>query len=148
MLAEDWASTLKVVGLIFIAIRHIFSLPDICIELRLTAQTSEQLAPNFMQTYLETFCFSLPKGKYAYIESSYRQKGDKAELVSRSMSGTKCMHFVYNMRGIYMGRMNVVQNYGQVRKVLLSLSGNHDRPWHKATVDIPNVAQPYKVRNI
>ena len=64
------------------------------------------------------------------------------------MSGIKCMHFVYNMRGIYMGRMNVVQNYGQVRKVLLILSGNHDRPWHKATVDIPNVAQPYKVRNI
>ena len=97
---------------------------------------------------LEENQFFLSEGKYAYIESSYRQKGDRAELISKSMSGTKCMHFMYNMRGIYMGRIDVVQNYGQVRKVLLSLSGNHDRPWRKAFVDIPDVAQPYKVRNI
>lgn len=55
---------------------------------------------------------------------------------------------MYNMRGIYMGRIDVVQNYGDVKKALLSLSGNHDRPWRKAVVDIPNMAQPYKVRTI
>ena len=97
---------------------------------------------------LEDNQFFLSEGKYAYIESSYRQKGDRAELISKSMSGTKCMHFMYNMRGVYMGRIDVVQSFGQKRKMLLSLSGNHDRPWRKAVVDIPDVAQPYKVQNI
>ena len=84
-------------------------------------------------------------GKYAYIESSYRQKGDKAQLTSKLMSGAKCMQFMYNMRGVYMGSINVVQAYGQVQKVLLSMSGNHDRPWHKALVNIPDVNQPYEI---
>ena len=90
----------------------------------------------------------MPKGKYAYIESSYRHKGDRAQLTSNMMSGSKCLQFMYNMRGIYMGSINVLQIYGQVRKVLLSMSGNRDRPWHKAVVNISDVEQPYKVKNM
>lgn len=88
------------------------------------------------------------QGKYAYIESSHRHPGDRAQLSSQLMTGTKCMQFVYNMRGIYMGAINVFQVYGQIRNVLLSLSGNHDRPWHKAVVNIPDVARLYKVNDI
>ena len=47
-----------------------------------------------------------------------------------------------------MGSINVLQVYGQVRKVLLSMSGNRDRPWHKAVVNISDVEQPYKVKNM
>jgi hypothetical protein len=86
------------------------------------------------------------KGKYAYIESSQRRKGEKAQLTSKVMTGTQCMQFMYNMRGVYMGSIDVVQAYKQERKVLLSLSGNHDRPWHKARVNIPDVKQAYKVK--
>jgi hypothetical protein len=95
-----------------------------------------------------TYIFSLAKGKYAYIESSYRQEGDRAQLTSKLMSGAKCMQFMYNMNGIYMGSINVVQAYGQIKKVLLNISGNRDRPWHKAVVNISDVVLPYKVGNI
>ena len=47
-----------------------------------------------------------------------------------------------------MGSINVIQTYGEVKKVLLSISGNHDRPWHKAVANIPDVALPYQVRVI
>ncbi|CAB4019037.1 MAM and LDL-receptor class A domain-containing 2, partial [Paramuricea clavata] len=87
----------------------------------------------------------LELGKYAYIESSYRRKGDRAQLTSKLMSGAKCMQFMYNMNGIYMGSINVVQAYGQIRKVLLNISGNRDRPWHKAVVNISDVVLPYKI---
>lgn len=86
-------------------------------------------------------------GKYAYIESSYRKKGDAAHLVSGVFSGARCMQFMYNLRGIHMGKINVFQEHqiNRKRQLLLTKVGNHERQWHKAWMDIPNVGGPYRI---
>ena len=88
-------------------------------------------------------------GHYAYIESSYRQKGDTAHLVSGVMSRARCMEFMFNLHGVYMGEINVFQQHqdGRRPKRLMTKAGNHERHWHKAWVNIPDVGGPYKVRN-
>lgn len=86
-------------------------------------------------------------GKYAYIESSHRQKGDQAHLLSGVMSGARCMQFMYNLRGMHMGEINVLQSYqGDPQpKRLLTKAGNHERLWYKAWVDIPDGGKPYRI---
>ncbi|XP_028404131.1 uncharacterized protein LOC114526809 [Dendronephthya gigantea] len=79
------------------------------------------------------------KGNYVYVESSHRQAGDKALLVSKSLQFTtrQCMRFYYNMYGENIGKLTLyLVPEGKGRLILFTKTGNQGENWHSADVTL------------
>ena len=63
-------------------------------------------------------------GRYLFIEGSYQQQGDKADLVSEVLpSGHEfCMEFALNMFGDDMGSVDVIIKVSNLRPNLTHLN--------------------------
>lgn len=75
-------------------------------------------------------------GKYAYIESSQRQPGEKARLVSPSLSGAQCLTFYYSMNGQMMGTLSLHVVNGQGTKQVWKATGDHGKSWLKKSITV------------
>ena len=83
------------------------------------------------------FCL-IPSGAFAYIEASYpRQENDTARLLSKELSGKKCMTFYYHMYSASdpssIGQLNVYMKNvksGAMTK-LFSISGSQGNEWNE-----------------
>ena len=78
--------------------------------------------------------FLISSGFYAYIDSSApRIPGDIAKLSSKTLQGTKCMFFSYNMHGTAVGSLTIMNSNGDV---LWVRKGQQGSQWHSDHVDV------------
>ena len=73
-----------------------------------------------------------------YIEASGpHQPGDDAKLYSPPLKffGIMCLEFYYYMSGATTGSLNVTIN----ETVVFSASGDEERIWHKASINISSI---------
>ena len=80
-------------------------------------------------------------GSYVYVESSKRNKGDRARLVSQ-MLGSKtrqCFSFYYNMYGKDTGTLRLFLAPEHKPWIyLFTKTGNQGQNWHNADVTLEN----------
>lgn len=79
------------------------------------------------------------QGYYIYTEASGRRFGDKARLLSPTLSdsGPYCMQFWFHMRGYHIGSLNVyVKTANGGSSLIWQRKGNHGDIWKIARVDI------------
>lgn len=83
-------------------------------------------------------------GKYAYMEATGRQQGDKVRIISPTMQGPKCLSMMYHMYGSFMGSLIIYMTTNSNETVQWIKTGNHPDQWLKATVFF-NSSIDYKV---
>jgi len=77
-------------------------------------------------------------GYYVYAEASNpRQTGDRAHLVSPSLTGDFCVQFYYHMYGSSMGTLRVLRLTGSQRTIVGAFTGDRGNVWHLANIDLP-----------
>ncbi|XP_077865040.1 MAM and LDL-receptor class A domain-containing protein 2-like [Saccoglossus kowalevskii] len=79
------------------------------------------------------------KGYYMYIESSDKDVGDRAWLVSEHLQPTyeKCFTFWYHMYGTGIGILNVyVESRNKPSSLKFSTSGDHGEFWHPGQITV------------
>lgn len=77
-------------------------------------------------------------GYYVYAEASNpRQTGDRAHLVSPSLTGDFCVQFYYHMYGSSMGTLRVLRLRGSQRTIVGAFTGDRGNVWHLANIDLP-----------
>lgn len=86
-------------------------------------------------------------GSFMYIEASApRTTGDKAWLASETFESSKtpvrCMSFWYNMNGVQMGTLNILQYFftSNIPKQVYSISGNQGRGWKQHSVELTSTS--------
>ncbi|CAH3027830.1 unnamed protein product, partial [Porites evermanni] len=86
-------------------------------------------------------------GYYVYAEASNpRQTGDRAHLVSPSLTGDFCVQFYYHMYGSSMGTLRVLRLRGSQRTIVGAFTGDRGNVWHLANIDLPAAQiQQYQV---
>lgn len=88
--------------------------------------------------------FFIGNGKYAYMEATGRQHGDKARIVSPTMQGPKCLSMMYHMYGTHMGSLIIYMKTNSSETVEWIKTGNHPDQWLEAAVFI-NSSVDYQV---
>ncbi|XP_071104756.1 MAM domain-containing glycosylphosphatidylinositol anchor protein 2-like, partial [Haliotis cracherodii] len=89
------------------------------------------------------------KGHYAYFESSVGGNGDKAQLISPTLtiaSGhSKCLVFYYNMYGQHVNALNVYEKTNTAKmNIVWTRHGNQGTNWTEARINLP-VATNFQV---
>lgn len=85
-------------------------------------------------------------GYYVYAEASHpRQTGDRAHLVSPSLTGDFCVQFYYHMYGSNMGTLRVFRLTGSQRTIVGAFTGDRGNIWHLTNIDLP-AAQTQQVK--
>lgn len=85
-------------------------------------------------------------GRYAYLEGSGRNKGEKSHLRSMTVlpNGDACFTFWYHMYGSGIGALRVYLVMGNTTRKLWENSGNQQNVWRFGYVDI-TVAEPFMI---
>ncbi|XP_076075807.1 MAM and LDL-receptor class A domain-containing protein 1-like [Mytilus galloprovincialis] len=85
-------------------------------------------------------------GRYAYLEGSGRNKGEKSHLRSMTVlpNGDACFTFWYHMYGSGIGALSVYLVMGNTTRKLWENSGNQQNVWRFGYVDI-TVAKPFMI---
>ena len=77
-------------------------------------------------------------GYYVYAEASNpRKTGDRAHLVSPSLTGDFCVQFYYHMYGSSVGTLRVLRLTGSQRTIVGAFTGDRGNVWHLANIDLP-----------
>lgn len=82
----------------------------------------------------ESDIFSIGNGKYAYMEATGRQHGDKVRITSPTMQGPKCFSMMYHMYGTHMGSLIIYMKTNSSETVEWIKTGNHPSQWLEAAV--------------
>ena len=75
--------------------------------------------------------FTFFQGWYIYAEASNpRRQGDRAVLLSPTMTGPYCLQMHFHMLGTNIGSLNVYKIAGSSKTTVLSTSGNKGDQWY------------------
>lgn len=94
------------------------------------------------------------KGFYAFIETSApRRPGDKARLISPSISGNfpQCVTFYYHMYGIHVNALNVYLSNGvntNLTSPIWSRQGTQGNQWRMGQFQIAGDSSTQSVTNV
>ncbi|CAC5355496.1 MAM and LDL-receptor class A domain-containing protein 1,MAM and LDL-receptor class A domain-containing protein 2 [Mytilus coruscus] len=85
-------------------------------------------------------------GFYMYIEANGKSKNDKAQLISKPIvrKQSQCLRFWYHMYGDQIGSLNVYQKLKKWMDNIWTITGNQDKQWNQANVDL----HPYEYYQI
>nr|XP_058957520.1 MAM domain-containing protein 2-like [Pocillopora verrucosa] len=83
-------------------------------------------------------------GRYAYVEASGRNHGDRARLISPKMQGPKCLSVWYHMYGSSMGSLIIYLKTNDSEMIQWIKSGNHPDQWLQAAVFV-NSSVEYQI---
>ena len=83
-------------------------------------------------------------GRYAYVEASGRNHGDRARLISPKMQGPKSLSVRYRMYGSSMGSLIIYLKTNDSEMIQWIKSGNHPDQWLQAAVFV-NSSVEYQV---
>ncbi|KAK3734836.1 hypothetical protein QZH41_011753, partial [Actinostola sp. cb2023] len=85
-------------------------------------------------------------GRFLYIKSQYfRRVRDKAQIISPIITGGKCVHFYYYMKGSGVGELNVYIDNRSNRTLLWQNVGPQSAVWIKAIIPITGLTTPFQI---
>ncbi|XP_052068047.1 uncharacterized protein LOC127707509 [Mytilus californianus] len=81
-----------------------------------------------------------------YIEANGKSRNDKAQLISKPIvrKQSQCLRFWYHMYGDQIGTLNVYQKLKKSMDNIWTITGNQDKQWNQANVDL----HPYEYYQI
>ena len=96
-----------------------------------------------------TIVYFIPSGYFLYIDTTSQSaaQGQRARLVSPTLSGGGCLQFYYHMWGKTMGELNVyVQEIGSTSELVWRLMGGQGDHWKLGTVPLAGKTSKFQVR--
>ena len=81
--------------------------------------------------------FFFSAGFYIYVETSKpRVQGDRAVLVSPTLTGPYCLRFHFHMLGFSMGSLKVYKKSASTSTEVFSVNGNRGDQWYMAQTSL------------